>query len=161
MATKKRKSEFAAPLKKFALAFPGAYEDHPWGESVAKVAKKVFVFFGHDDYADFGMSVKLPQSRLEALQFAYTEPTGYGLGKSGWVSVKLADAKTKPPIDMLMDWIEESYRAVAPKKMIAELVARELEAKGEALSASARPAPKNAAKRKAKKSKAKKKSART
>lgn len=126
------KSAFAAPLKKFAFGFPGAYEDHPWGESVAKVAKKVFVFFGHDDSADFGLSVKLPQSRLEALQFPYAEPTGYGLGKSGWVSVKLAAAKTKPPIEMLMEWIEESYRAVAPRKLVAELEARALEAKAAA-----------------------------
>jgi predicted DNA-binding protein (MmcQ/YjbR family) len=140
MATTKKKSELAGPLKKFALDLPGAYEDHPWGESVAKVAKKVFVFFGHDADTEFGMSVKLPQSRLEALQFPYTEPTGYGLGKSGWVSVKISEAKTKPPVDMLMDWIEESYRAVAPKKLLAELVARELEAKGEALAAKAKPA---------------------
>ena len=26
--------------------FPGTHEDHPWGEHVAKVGKKVFVFFG-------------------------------------------------------------------------------------------------------------------
>ena len=93
MASKKKaKSVFAAPLREFALGLPGAYEDHPWGESVAKVAKKVFVFFGHDEVTDFGMSVKLPQSKLEALSLPWTEPTGYGLGKSGWVSVKLAEA---------------------------------------------------------------------
>ena len=39
--------------------------------------------------------------------------------------MKLADAKTKPPVDMLCDWIEESYRAVAPKKMLAELEAQQ------------------------------------
>lgn len=129
MASKKKaKSEFAAPLRKFAFGMPGAWEDHPWGESVAKVAKKVFVFFGHDSSADFGMSVKLPQSKLEALSFPYVEPTGYGLGKSGWVSVKLNEAKTPPPVEMLLDWIEESYRAVAPKKMLAELEGRRLEA---------------------------------
>ena len=30
----------------FALGLPEAWEDHPWGETVVKVAKKVFVFFG-------------------------------------------------------------------------------------------------------------------
>jgi hypothetical protein len=31
---------------RFALGFPGAYEDHPWDEDVIKVAKKIFVFLG-------------------------------------------------------------------------------------------------------------------
>ena len=36
----------ADPVRQFAAGLPGAWEDHPWGESVAKVGKKVFVFFG-------------------------------------------------------------------------------------------------------------------
>lgn len=32
-------------LLKFALGYPEAYQDSPWGERVAKVKKKVFVFF--------------------------------------------------------------------------------------------------------------------
>jgi hypothetical protein len=47
-------------LLEFALRFPGAWLDHPWGEDVAKVGKKVFVFLGaEDDPAHLGMSVKL------------------------------------------------------------------------------------------------------
>jgi len=130
MASKKKaKSPFAAPLKKFALGLPGAYEDHPWGESVAKVAKKVFVFFGHDADEGFGMSVKLPETKHEALSLPYAEPTGYGLGKSGWVSFALGKAKPKPSVGLLNEWIEESYRAVAPKKMLAELDAKKAKKK--------------------------------
>ena len=40
----------AAPIDErllaFALSLPEAYEDHPWDEVVAKVNKKIFVFFG-------------------------------------------------------------------------------------------------------------------
>jgi len=50
----------------------------------------------------------------------WAEPTGYGLGKSGWVSLS-CKASQLPPLDLLRCWIEESYRAVAPKKLIAEL----------------------------------------
>lgn len=109
-------------IRTFALSLPGAYEDHPWGEDVAKVNKKVFVFLGHEG-ADGppGMSVKLSDSHGQALMVPGAEPTGYGLGKSGWVTVPFT--KKTPPLDVLRDWVEESYRAVAPKKLVAELEA--------------------------------------
>ena len=101
-----------------ALSFPEAYEDHPWGEVVAKVRKKVFVFFGVSE--TFGLSVKLPVSKFEALLLPFTEPTGYGLGKSGWITARF-DPGVDPPIALLSRWIEESYRAVAPKTLVRAL----------------------------------------
>lgn len=109
-----RKSEIAR-IRKFAFSMPEAWEDHPWGESVAKVGKKVFVFFGHS--ADtFGMSVKLPKSGRDVLGESFAEPTGYGLGKGGWVTVRFGE-KDDLPVGPMLEWIEESYRAVAPKKL--------------------------------------------
>ena len=98
-------------LRKRSLGYPGATEDHPWGETAIKVNGKVFVFLGED-----GMSVKLPQSRDIAHDLPFTEPTHYGLGKHGWVTAHF-DRKQKPPIRLLEIWIDESYRAVAPRKM--------------------------------------------
>jgi predicted DNA-binding protein (MmcQ/YjbR family) len=110
-----------AALRDFALGLPGATEEFPWGESVVKVNKKVFVFLGKSDAAeDCGFSVKLPSSRDAALAQPFTEPTGYGLGKSGWVTARFAPGD-RPTLDLLLAWVEESYRAVAPKKMVAEL----------------------------------------
>ncbi len=105
----------------FALRLPGAYEDHPWGESVAKVNKKVFVFMGHpeDDSANLALSVKLDESLHQALAVPGAEPTGYGLGRAGWVTVPLRP--TTPPPAVLKDWVEESYRRVAPKRLVSEL----------------------------------------
>ncbi|MFT5290264.1 MAG: putative DNA-binding protein (MmcQ/YjbR family) [Planctomycetota bacterium] len=105
-------------LLAFALGFPEAHEDHPWGEVVAKVRKKVFVFFGGDK--GFGLSVKLPESKFEALLLPFTEPTGYGLGKSGWVTARFEEG-FDPPVALLSIWIEESYRAVAPKTLLKQL----------------------------------------
>ena len=69
----------------------------------------------------FGLSVKLPQSGEAVLrEFPFTEPTGYGLGKSGWVSARFS-AKQKVPTELLTEWIEESYRAIAPAKLVARL----------------------------------------
>ena len=109
---------------RFALALPGAYEDHPWEETVAKVGKKVFVFFGAEESPNWpGMSVKLRESNQAALGVPGAAPTGYGLGKAGWVSLSFR-GDTAPPVSVLCDWVEESYRLVATKKLIAELDAR-------------------------------------
>jgi predicted DNA-binding protein (MmcQ/YjbR family) len=102
------------------LAFPGAYEDHPWGESVAKVNKKIFVFLGAGEgTSDVGIAVKLDESLEQALALPGATPTGYGLGKAGWVSITLGPGQ--PPLAVLKDWVEESYRRVAPKRLVNEL----------------------------------------
>ena len=107
-------------VRAFALGLPGAYEDNPWDESVAKVNGKIFVFFGTDDPGkDRGMSVKLVESNAQALMAPGAEPTGYGLGKSGWVNIPLR--RGAPPLGVLTDWVEESYRLVAPKRLSATL----------------------------------------
>jgi predicted DNA-binding protein (MmcQ/YjbR family) len=109
-------------LRTFALGLPGAYEEFPWGESVVKVNKKVFVFLGMAPAVDAGLafSVKLPISGDDVLSLPFTEPTGYGLGKHGWVTARFLPGE-QPPIDVVCAWILESYRAVAPKKMLAKL----------------------------------------
>src|SRR4029077_1175898 len=106
-------------LKTAALAYPEAWEDHPWGETVIKVRAKIFLFL-HEGEEGLRLSVKLPRSREFALEYPFTKPTGYNLGKSGWVTASFA-AKEKPPLDVLEAWLDESYRAVAPKKLVAAL----------------------------------------
>ena len=107
-------------LLKFALSLPQAYEDHPWEEDVAKVGKKIFVFLGvGENPAAMAMIVKLTDSREQALMAPGAEPTGYGLGRAGWVTIPLRD--TTPPVEVLTDWVEESYRTVAPKRLVAKL----------------------------------------
>ena len=107
-------------LVEAALSYPGAIEDFPWGERVAKVNKKIFAFFGADDATTSGMTVKLPSSCDFALCFASATPSGYGLGKAGWVRLDFGHREC-PDIDLLSDWLDESYRAVAPQRLIAEL----------------------------------------
>ncbi len=107
-------------LLAFALSYPEAYEDSPWGERVAKVKKKIFVFF-HVPSDDLNVTVKLPESATIALSLPFVTPTGYyGLGKSGWVTATFT-ARDRPPVDVLKRWIDESYRNVAPKKLVAAL----------------------------------------
>ncbi len=111
-------------LRVFALTLPGAYEEYPWGQVVAKVRNKVFVFFdGHADDPAFHFSVKLPHTGDDVLTLPFARPAGYGLGKSGWVSFTF-EAGEQPPLAMIEPWIVESYRAVAPKRLLAEFDAR-------------------------------------
>jgi predicted DNA-binding protein (MmcQ/YjbR family) len=114
--------QLAAALRAHALSLPEAWEDHPWGENVAKVGKKVFVFFGVPDPRgeQLIVCVKLPRSGVAALDLACCEPAGYGLGKAGWVAARFSAAEA-PPLATLAAWIDESYRAVAPKKLVAQL----------------------------------------
>jgi predicted DNA-binding protein (MmcQ/YjbR family) len=112
--------QIRAKLREFALSLPEAHEDLPWGERVVKVKKKVFVFLGRDMDAHFGLGVKLPISQQRALALPFTQPTGYGLGKSGWVSAKL-ETSGKFSLELLQDWVKESYCAVAPKSLALQV----------------------------------------
>ncbi len=111
-----------AALRAHALSYPDAREDFPWGERVVKVRGKVFLFLGKGE--SLSLSVKLPGSGIVALGLPFTAPTAYGLGKSGWITARFAKGE-KPPIEMLKQWIDESYRAVAPKRLAAALDASE------------------------------------
>ena len=106
-------------LLKLALSYPEAWEDHPWDETVVKVRKKIFVFVGVHE-KQLGITVKLPDSREFALHFEWAEPTGYGLGKAGWVSARFP-LGSEVPVDLVEEWIDESYRAIAPKTLVKQL----------------------------------------
>jgi len=102
-----------------ALAYPEATLDHPWGEDVVKVRGKVFVFFGMGGDVVY-VTTKLPESHDFALMQPWTEPTGYGLARAGWVTAIFRPGDD-PPVDILRQWIDESYRTVAPRKLVATL----------------------------------------
>ncbi len=114
--------QVADALREFALGLPEAEEAFPWGERVVKVHKKVFVFFGLMEDLDkrLMVNVKLPQTGIYALQMPFVQAAGYNLGTHGWVTARIAPGEPVP-LDLLMEWIEESYCAVAPKRLVARL----------------------------------------
>ena len=79
-----------------------------------KVGKKIFAFFGETT-----LTLKLVEAHEAAMSVPGAAPTGYGMGKAGWVTMPL-DGDI-PPLDILYDWLEESYRIIAPKKLAAQL----------------------------------------
>jgi predicted DNA-binding protein (MmcQ/YjbR family) len=124
--TKMTRAESA--LRAVALGYPETIEEFPWGERVIKVRGKVFLFLGHGHGPGQGtcalsLSVKLPETGTMALLLPFVEPTGYGLGKSGWITAQFPSA-AEVPVDLIADWIDERYRAVAPKSLVAQLPGR-------------------------------------
>jgi len=118
---KKTLESLELDLRNHAMAYPEATEDFPWGHRAIKVKGKAFVFLGGEKNAtELSMTVKLPQSRDMAADLPFAEPTGYGLGKSGWVTARFTKISAVP-MDLLRAWIDESYRAIAPKKLVKSL----------------------------------------
>jgi predicted DNA-binding protein (MmcQ/YjbR family) len=109
-------------LRAFGLAYPGAHPKSPWpGHLDLAVNDKTFAYLSLEG-DPLSISCKLPQSSGVALMLPFCKPTGYGLGKSGWVSASFENHE--PSIDMLKAWLDESYRAQAPKKLVKQLGAK-------------------------------------
>jgi predicted DNA-binding protein (MmcQ/YjbR family) len=111
-------TQLAERLRKQALTYPETYEESPWGDRVVKVRGKIFCFAGAHD-GDLHISLKLPQSGRAVLKNSWARPTPYGLGKSGWVSMTFKGGRGAP-MEKIFGWIDESFRAIAPKKLWAE-----------------------------------------
>jgi predicted DNA-binding protein (MmcQ/YjbR family) len=115
-------SKYELALRDFAMNYPEAHEDFPWGHRALKVRGKAFAFLGNASQGQTEMSVslKLFASHESALLLPFVEPTGYGMGKSGWVTARFPPGE-EPPLPLLLSWLDESYRLIAPKRLVALL----------------------------------------
>jgi len=119
MPRKPPKADPAKALREIALSYPEASEEFPWGHAAFKVRGKTFLFTATEEGV-FSLSAKLPVSGVAALMLPFASPTGYGLGKSGWVTARFGP-EDEVPLEILESWLAESYRAIAPKKLVAQL----------------------------------------
>lgn len=106
------------PLIAYALTLPGATEHHPWGDIAIKTAGKSFVFLsGGKSGTACAITAKLPRSGEAVLAIhEFARPAGYNLGKSGWVFASFEDGEDAP-VELLKSWIDESWCAIAPKRL--------------------------------------------
>ena len=110
-------------IRAFALGLPGAVEDFPWGTPVIKVAAtskwpRLFVWLGGREQETLAIYVKLTHSYEQAVAVANATPTTIsGVGRYGRLTIQLP----VDDLDLLLDWVEESYRIVAPKRLVVAL----------------------------------------
>lgn len=104
-------------LRKLALGFPEATEGTSCTKAAYKVRKKNFLFVGEKDGVCTVM-FKLKDSLEEAETMQKAEPEVYEVGSAGWVTARF---KKAPKKGLLERWTEESYRLMAPKKLVATL----------------------------------------
>ena len=112
-------------LKAFGLSLPGTTPKSPWpGHDDVAVNDRTFTYLSLRSDGGLALSVKLPVSGKEALKLPNASPTGYGLGKSGWVSLAF-EAGAAVPLETVKRWMMESYRAQAPRRLMKELETRQ------------------------------------
>lgn len=114
-----RSDSIADKLREFGLTYPGAHIKSPWpNHRDLAVKDKTFAYLSVHGMP-FSISCRLKTTHIQALDLHFTEPTGYGLGKWGWVTATIETGSI--PVELFKKWIEESYRTQAPKKLLREL----------------------------------------
>lgn len=111
-------------LRTLCLALPHAHEVEAWGEPTFRVRNKLFAMYAspgnHHGGGRPAVWCKAAPGNQEIMIQA--EPGRFFVppyvGPSGWVGIWL---DRRPRWSQVADLLEDSYRLVAPKRLLAEL----------------------------------------
>ncbi|CAA9565051.1 MAG: hypothetical protein AVDCRST_MAG87-1880 [uncultured Thermomicrobiales bacterium] len=110
-----------APVRAICLAYPEAIETETFGAPTFQVRSKNFAML-HQPEGRTAVWCKAPPGAQAA--YVTSEPDRYYappyLGPKGWVAAWL-DPERTPDWDEIAAIIDESYRLVAPKRLVARL----------------------------------------
>jgi predicted DNA-binding protein (MmcQ/YjbR family) len=114
-------------LEKIVSRLPEAVrvDIEAWGgEPTFRVRGKNFVFTNQEAT---GMSVKLDKEEAAAVVATDpgAEPTGYGMGRHGWVSVVIDEDADDERWKLVEEWVRTSYTLVAPKTLAKQVLAED------------------------------------
>lgn len=106
-------------LEALAATLPEAvrFDIEAWGgEPTFRVRNKNFVFANQ---AATSLSFKLDKEEAQAVVASdpNASPTGYGLGRHGWISVTIRQRCSAAKWQEVTEWVRTSYTLVAPKKL--------------------------------------------
>jgi len=114
-------------VEQIALRLPEAtrVDIEAWGgEPTFRVNGKNFIFANPEATT---ISVKLDKGEAEAVVATddLVTPTGYGLGRHGWVTVAVGKATSAKRWREIEDWIRTSYTLVAPRRLARQVIAED------------------------------------
>ncbi len=94
------------------------------GEPTFRVRGKNFVFASPDASS---ISVKLPLDEAAAVvaMDPHASPTGYGLGRHGWVTITLVGRPGAARWREVEEWVETSYTLIAPRRLARLVLERD------------------------------------
>jgi len=124
MQTVKTESKPMQVLRKIALRYPEVEEGTSCNKAAFKARNKAFLFVGMDE-TSYNVMLKLRESLPEAAKLAAKEPNHYGVGGMDWVKATFSHNES-PPAGLMEKWIDESYRLLAHKQLVALLPERGL-----------------------------------
>lgn len=110
-------------LRALCLALPGATEQVAWGESTFRAKKMFATFAGADNHHGAGrLAAWIKASPMNQELLIASDPERFFkppyVGPSGWIGVWL---DRRPPWKQVTSLLEDGYRAVAPKSLLAQL----------------------------------------
>jgi len=111
-------------LRKLCLALPEAHEVEAWGEPTFRVRNKMFAMYAapNNHHGDGRESVWCKAAPVNQRLMVEAAPDRFFVppyvGPSGWVGVYLDGKVDWKELDELL---RDSYRMIAPKKLLAKL----------------------------------------
>jgi hypothetical protein len=112
-------SKVEQTVRRIASALPDVQEGIVCNRVSFEAGKKRFLFLESDDKSCLVM-LKLKDSLPEAQKLTKAFPDCYKVGTTSWVTSVFAAGQLPPP-GLFERWIEESYRLLVPKKLIASV----------------------------------------
>lgn len=110
-------------VRKICLALPEAHEVEAWGEPTFRVRNKMFVTYASPGNHHGGGRPAIWCKAAPAVQgvMVAADPSRFFVppyvGKAGWIGIWLDD---QPDWSDISDAIEESWRLIAPKRLLRE-----------------------------------------
>ena len=106
-------------IRRIALEYPEVEEGTSCNKSAFKARKKSFLFMGMNDKT-FNVMLKLVASLDEAERLEAQCPDCFKVGSHGWTTVILPHTQS-PSAGLMERWIDESYRSLVHKQLVALL----------------------------------------
>lgn len=109
----------AEVIRKLALTYPETVEGSSCNKLSFKAGKKAFLYLGLTEEG-YNVMLKLVDSYEEAEALAEKQPDHYRPGSNGWIQMEFSCGQSAPA-GVMKRWIEESFRSLAPRKIVALL----------------------------------------